>query len=285
MGGQASGGEEDGTEAGGTVAESPRAKGATGQPPVDGPDPTADTGATAGTGATGATGTPTEASTRRPASQSTGGQASVAGSSLSLTTAADALRDEEVTRTRWFIRMGWAISVAAMGAVPLVDAPAVMDALFIAAMLLGIAVSAVFHRRFADPARYDERSLLVLSVRSVINAHVAVLYFGTFSLAPVIVVVGIHFVARTDSERVARWIYLVAVDRVRLDHDALLAVALAKSRDARFQSGAELAAAFAAAERGELDDAIRKRARVIQRAMPWRELEQGSQQSGPPVRQ
>ena len=34
------------------------------------------------------------------------------------TTAADALRDEEVERTRLFIRMGWLLSVIAMGDVP-----------------------------------------------------------------------------------------------------------------------------------------------------------------------
>src|SRR4051812_2518558 len=43
--------------------------------------------------------------------------------SLSLTTAAGAMRNEEVERTRLFIRMGWLLSVAAMATVPFVDAP------------------------------------------------------------------------------------------------------------------------------------------------------------------
>jgi serine/threonine-protein kinase len=45
----------------------------------------------------------------------------------------------------------------------------------------------------------------------LVNAHVAVLYYGTFSVASLIVVIGIHFVARTESERAARGIIATAV--------------------------------------------------------------------------
>ena len=128
-----------------------------------------------------------------------------------MTTAADALRDEEIERTRLIIRMGWAISLASVGAVPLLKGPPFLAAAFVAAMLVGIAVSAVFHQRFADPAKYTERSLLILSVMCVINAHVAVLYFGTFTVTPAIIVIGIHFVARTEAERAARTIYWTAI--------------------------------------------------------------------------
>jgi serine/threonine-protein kinase len=53
--------------------------------------------------------------------------------------------------------------------------------------------------------------------------------------------------------------------------EAVLAVALAKSRNDRFATTAELAAAFAAASRGALDDAIVRRARQLLRALPWAE--------------
>jgi tRNA A-37 threonylcarbamoyl transferase component Bud32 len=128
-----------------------------------------------------------------------------------LTTAADAMRDEEIERTRLIIRMGWAISVVAIAIVPFLHAPRAMSVAFISAMSIGIIVSVVFHGRFVDPAKYNEKSLLALSVMSVINAHVAVLYFGTFTVTPVIVVVGVHFVARTEAERAARYIYATAM--------------------------------------------------------------------------
>src|SRR5262249_6764715 len=101
-----------------------------------------------------------------------------------LSTAADAMHDEEIDRTRLFIRMGWAISAAAIASVPLLHAPAAMSAAFIAALGLGIVVSAWFHRAFADPARYSARALLVLAVMCLVNAHVAVLYYGTFTITP-----------------------------------------------------------------------------------------------------
>jgi hypothetical protein len=134
-----------------------------------------------------------------------------ATSHASLTTAADAMRNEEVERTRLFIRMGWAISVATIATVPLLRAPRAMSIAFIAAMTFGIVVSGWFHRAFADPQRYSARSLVTLAVVCLVNAHVAVLYYGTFTVTPLIVVIGIHFVARTEAERAARWIFAIGI--------------------------------------------------------------------------
>jgi eukaryotic-like serine/threonine-protein kinase len=128
-----------------------------------------------------------------------------------MTTAVDAMRDEEVQRTRLFIRMGWAISLAAIATVPFLHAPRAMSAAFVAAMGIGIVVSVVFHQRFADPNKYSGAALLKLSVMCVVNAHVAVLYFGVFTVTPVIVVIGIHFVARTEAVQTARWIFATAI--------------------------------------------------------------------------
>ncbi|MBX3161742.1 MAG: serine/threonine protein kinase [Deltaproteobacteria bacterium] len=130
---------------------------------------------------------------------------------MSITSAADAMRDEEVERTRMFIRMGWLLSLAAMGTVPFLDAPPAMSLAFCGGMVIGMIVSFVLHRAFADPRNYTERALLVLAVICVINGNIGVLYYGTFSAAPLMVVVGIHFVARTEAERVARWIFVSAI--------------------------------------------------------------------------
>src|SRR5438874_13217824 len=75
-------------------------------------------------------------------------------------TATDAMREEEIERTRLFIRMGWLLSVAAIATVFVVDAPPVIAALFIAGLVIGIVVSVGYHRAFADPRNYTERSLM-----------------------------------------------------------------------------------------------------------------------------
>jgi len=128
-----------------------------------------------------------------------------------LGTAADAMRTEEIERTRLFIRMGWLLSVVAIGTVFVVDAPRVMAILFVAGLVIGMIVSFGYHRAFAEPRNYTERALLTLAVICVINGHMAVLLYGAYTASPLMVVVGIHFVARTEAERVARWIFASAV--------------------------------------------------------------------------
>lgn len=132
-------------------------------------------------------------------------------STMSLTTAADALRNEEIERTRLFIRMGWALSVAAIAIVPLMGGPIAINTLFVLGLVVGMIVSYGYHRAFADPKKYTERSLLTLSIMCVINGHLAVLYYGVFTATPAIVVIGIHFVARTELERLARQIFAWAI--------------------------------------------------------------------------
>jgi serine/threonine-protein kinase len=201
-------GGDDDTASVPTVADRPGTKRAA-QPPGPADEPpcagTVQLGAPAGPAAATASSGPGPAPTASP------GAASRDGSVTLATTAADALRDEEVERTRLFIRMGWAISAAAIAGVPLLHAPRVMSLVFVAALATGIAVSAWFHRAFRDPGRYTERAMLALAMMCLVNAHVAVLYFGTFTITPLIVVIGIHFVARTEAERAARWISATAV--------------------------------------------------------------------------
>ena len=130
---------------------------------------------------------------------------------LTLTTASDALHDEEIERTRLFIRLGWAISVGAIGVVPVLPSPLPMQIAMIVAMLLGIVVSVGYHRRFADPAQYSEQALLKLALMSCVNAHVAVLFFGIFTMCPLIVVIGFHFLGRSEGVAAGRRVVYAGV--------------------------------------------------------------------------
>jgi len=130
---------------------------------------------------------------------------------LSIETAADALRDEEVERTRMFIGMGWLVSLAALAIVPLLGGPLPMRVVFVAGLVIGMIASYAYYRAFADHTRYTDRALAQLSVISVVNGHIAVLYYGLFTAVTGIIVIGIHFAARTEREQLARAIYLSGI--------------------------------------------------------------------------
>jgi len=133
------------------------------------------------------------------------------GSMVLLTTAADALRNEEIDRTRLFIKLGWGISLLSMATVPFLGAPHSMNIAFLGALVFGMVVSFGFYRSFADPAKYTDNALLQLAVLCVCNATIAVFFFGVFTATPGIIVIGIHFAGRTEAVRTARWILGFAV--------------------------------------------------------------------------
>jgi serine/threonine-protein kinase len=124
---------------------------------------------------------------------------------LSITSARDAMRDEEIARTRRFIEVGWGVSAMAAGTALFVDSPRAIAITFVVGMLVGVFVSVPFYRAFRDPAKFTERALITLAVVCVINGHIAVLFYGAYSGIALLVVVGVHFIARTELERVARW--------------------------------------------------------------------------------
>ena len=83
-----------------------------------------------------------------------------------LTTAADALRGEEVDRTRAFIQVGWFIAVAVAAAtLALPGDPRIRTALL---GTLGVAVlgSIWLHRQLADRASYQARVMHVVALLS-----------------------------------------------------------------------------------------------------------------------
>ena len=142
-------------------------------------------------------------------------------------TAVDALRDEEIARTRLFIRMGWMLTALAIGTVIVIGAPDALGIAFVAGLVIGLIVSYRYHAAFADPRNYTERRLLILAVICVLNGHLAVLFYGAFTGAPIMIVIGIHFVARTEAERIARWIFATAVASYTLIAAAIASGAMA----------------------------------------------------------
>jgi serine/threonine-protein kinase len=115
-----------------------------------------------------------------------------------ITTAAEALQDEEIQRTRVFIRVAWVATAFGLGAVPFVESQRSMVIVFVTALLIGAVVSLGYYRAFRDPRRYGPRPMYVLGLLSAFNACIAVLFFGTFTVAPIMLVMGLHFIGRSD---------------------------------------------------------------------------------------
>ncbi|MDB4955144.1 MAG: serine/threonine protein kinase [Myxococcales bacterium] len=127
-----------------------------------------------------------------------------------ITTAAEALRGEEVERTRTFIKLGWAATVVGLLTIPFVQSTRMMTIAFVCALALGVVVSLGFFIAFRDPQRYTPRALFVLGVMCVINTHVAILFFGMFTLTSVLMVLGLHFIGRSELG-VRRAVYIASV--------------------------------------------------------------------------
>ena len=98
-----------------------------------------------------------------------------------------------------------------MATLPFLGAPRVTNIVFSAGLVFGMVYSFGLYRAFADPARYNDTALLKLAVMCVTNASVAVFFFGVFTATPGIIVIGIHFAARTEAVRTARWILGFAI--------------------------------------------------------------------------
>ncbi|MBL9014813.1 MAG: serine/threonine protein kinase [Myxococcales bacterium] len=126
-----------------------------------------------------------------------------------ITTAAQALEDEELKRTRMFIRIAWVATAVGLTAVPFVESARWMDILFVAALLSGLGVSVYYHHRFADPRNFGPGPMFVLGITSAFNASLAVLFFGAFTVAPIMLVMGLHFIGRSDLP-VRRAVWLTA---------------------------------------------------------------------------
>jgi tRNA A-37 threonylcarbamoyl transferase component Bud32 len=127
-----------------------------------------------------------------------------------LTSAADALRDEEVDRTRTFLRLGWLVAAATAVAVLIVPG----DPRIAAALLSGLAVvlagSAWIYRGLGTTSRYRVRSLHALAFAAIGCGQLGTLYVGAFSAAPLIVALGVLLFCRTEHRPSAIAVYLLA---------------------------------------------------------------------------
>jgi hypothetical protein len=140
-----------------------------------------------------------------------------------LTTAVDALRDEEVERTRGFIRIGWLIAVGAIAAIPALPGDRRIGlalAIAIAATALG---AGLVYRRLRDARSLRSPMMTALALACTVCGVVGMLYTGYFAGAPLLIALGVYFFGRTEHRAAAIAIYLT----VAVIHAAVAALVIA----------------------------------------------------------
>ena len=127
-----------------------------------------------------------------------------------LTCAADALHDEEVERTRTFLRLGWLAAAGTAIAIVVVPGDLRIATALLAGLALAVLGSLSIYRELRTSARYSMRRLDALAVTAIVCGQLGILYVGTFSAAPLIVALGVLLFCRTEHLPSAVTVYLLA---------------------------------------------------------------------------
>ena len=127
-----------------------------------------------------------------------------------LTTAVDALRDEEIERTRRFLRIGWLVAAFAIAAVLRLPGDPAVQRVLIGAIAAAALASVVVERLLARAIPVRGVVMTGLALLCVGCGSLAILYTGVFGGAPLMMVLGIYFFCRTERRSAAILVYLVA---------------------------------------------------------------------------
>jgi len=126
---------------------------------------------------------------------------------VGLTTAADALRDEEVERTRQFIEIGWVVAVFSVLAVWRLPGDPRLARALLAAIAITVVASLWVHRGLKSAATYRPATMTALAMACVACGVLAILYSGNFAGAPLVIALGIYFFCRTEHRPAAIAVY------------------------------------------------------------------------------
>ncbi|HMG19689.1 MAG TPA: serine/threonine-protein kinase [Kofleriaceae bacterium] len=127
-----------------------------------------------------------------------------------LTSAADALRDEEVERTRTFLRLGWIIAAGTAAAVMIVPGDPRIAAALLVSLAVAVAGSAWLYRGLATADAYRVRRLHALAFAAIGCGGLGTLYIGAFSAAPLVIALGLLWFCRTEHAASAVAVYVFA---------------------------------------------------------------------------
>jgi len=141
------------------------------------------------------------------------GRGSMSGSRVThstMTSAADALRAEEVKRTRDVLQIGWMVAVGVALAVVVSPGNPNIRFVLLCTLAVGIVGSVWMHRQLAVAENYSPARMNLLAFAALLCGQLGILYVGVFSAAPIMVTLGLYFFCRTESMTSAVATYAIA---------------------------------------------------------------------------
>jgi len=121
----------------------------------------------------------------------------------------EALGRDELRRTRWFCFVSFAISIVSGSTLPWLDGDPTATALLGGALIASVLATAFMLHRTRDPIRFARRTTALGWLVPAAATTMAIPYFGAFSPAPVVLVLGIYFTGLGKNTRLAYLVYAV----------------------------------------------------------------------------
>ncbi|HET9993677.1 MAG TPA: serine/threonine-protein kinase [Kofleriaceae bacterium] len=133
------------------------------------------------------------------------------GTTTTISSAVDALARDEVLRTRNFCFMGIAIAAGGLAAIPFLPGGYYETRIFIGFILVALVGIAYLLHRTRNPATFHDGPGVAISwYIAALAVNTAVPYFGPFSPAAILLLIGIYFVGLGASRALAIAVYLTA---------------------------------------------------------------------------
>ena len=159
--------------------------------------------------ATAALGPPLPRTTTRGDKPRThGGERTAPGGSTTIGSPLEALERDELLRTRRFCLIGAAIALAGATAVPLLPGDPTASGLLLSAVGCALVAILFLYMRTGDPVRFRQPTTLLGWFIPAICVTTALPFFGVFSPAPVVLVLGVYFTGLGKSQALALAVYL-----------------------------------------------------------------------------
>ncbi len=120
----------------------------------------------------------------------------------------DAMLLEEVARSRFFLAMAGLLGVAFLVSLTILGGNPTLKLVLAGTIFVVLVSVAVLYWQIRDPLKYAPHKMTVVAMITAISAYHGVFYWGVFSPAPALIVLGIYFISRSEGFRGALLVYL-----------------------------------------------------------------------------
>src|SRR5262249_11 len=132
------------------------------------------------------------------------------GSAATASAPLEALERDEIRRTRWFCYVAFVISTVGGSSLGWLHGDRTAMAIMLGAIAVSASATMFMIYRTPHPVQFRRPSTGLGWVAIAIGACTAIPFFGAFSPAPVVLVLGIYFTSVGKSPRMAFVLYVVA---------------------------------------------------------------------------